>query len=407
VAPGHSVEVDPARWQAGLDELLGRVAGRFGRVEPRRHARALVVGLLADLPRKNCWTIAEHAGQATPDGLQHLLAGAVWDEHAVRDDIRDYLVDHLGDPGAVLVVDETGDLKKGASTVGVQRQYTGTAGKVDNAQVAVYLAYATAAGHGVIDRELYLPKGWLADPQRCRVAGVPDQVGFATKPELARRMLARALEAGVPAGWVTADEVDGSDPALRGWLEARRLPYVLAVRSTEPLPPACGPGARTTAAWLAGRVPSACWLRISAGQGAKGRRWYGWARLPLASTGAPTGWERWLLVRRSLRTGELAYYLCAGPASLPLVALVRVAGARWRVEEALAGRQGVVRPGPAPGAPLVLLVSVGDPGHAGVRVPGGGRGHRAHPPPITIGADPVDLQRDPAPVRRAGGRARG
>src|SRR6266545_720472 len=146
VAAGHSVT--PASWRAGLDELLGRVAGRFARVAPRRHARAFVLGLLADLPRKNCWTIAEHAGKATPDGLQHLLAGAVWDHDAVRDDVRDYLVDHLGDPAAVLV----------------QRQYTGTAGKVDNAQVAVYLAYATAAGHGVIDRELYLPQGWVDDP---------------------------------------------------------------------------------------------------------------------------------------------------------------------------------------------------------------------------------------------------
>jgi SRSO17 transposase len=157
VAAGHSVT--PASWQAGLEELLGRVAGRFGRVEPRRRARAFVLGLLADLPRKNCWTIAEHAGQATPDGMQQLLAGAVWDEHAVRDDVRDYLVEHLGDPAAVLVVDETGDLKKGTATVGVGRQYTGTAGKVDNAQVAVYLAYATTAGHGVVDRELYLPQG--------------------------------------------------------------------------------------------------------------------------------------------------------------------------------------------------------------------------------------------------------
>ena len=123
MATGHSVGVDPARWQAGLEELLGRVAGRFGRVEPRRRARAFVLGLLADLPRKNCWTIAEHAGDITPDGMQHLLAGAVWDHDGVRDDVRDYLVEHLGDPGAVLVVDETGDLKKGTATVGVQRQY--------------------------------------------------------------------------------------------------------------------------------------------------------------------------------------------------------------------------------------------------------------------------------------------
>src|ERR687897_2340319 len=291
---------------------MGRVARRFPRVEPRRHARALVLGLLADLPRKNCWTIAEHAGQATPDGLQHLLSGAVWDHDAVRDDVRALLVEHLGDPGAVLVVDETGDLKKGTVTVGVQRKNTGTAGKVDNAQVAVYLAYATPAGHGVVDRELYLPQGWVDDPARCHAAGVPDQVGFATKPELARRMLERALEAGVPTGWVTADEVYGNNPALRGWLETRPLPYVLAVKATEPLP--SPPGPSTSAARLAAQVPPECWLRLSAGQGAKGRRWYGWARLPLSTIGAPPRWQRWLLVRRSLRTGELAYYLCAGPA---------------------------------------------------------------------------------------------
>jgi SRSO17 transposase len=337
VAAGHSLT--PARWQAGLEELLGRVAGRFGRVEPRRHARALVLGLLADLPRKNCWTIAEHAGDASPDGLQHLLAGAVWDEHAVRDDVRAYLVEHLADPAAVLVVDETRDLKKGTGTVGVQRQYTGTAGKVDNAQVADYLAYATTAGHGVIDRELYLPQGWIDDPARCRAVGVPDQVGFATKPELARAMLARALEAGVPAGWVTADEVYGGSPAPRGWLETRQLPYVLAVKCTEPLRPVSGPP--TPAARLAEHVPAACWLRISAGQGAKGRRWYAWSRLALSTAGAPHGWQRWMLVRRSLRTGELAYYLCAGPASTPLVALMRVAGSRWRVEEAFQAGKGL------------------------------------------------------------------
>jgi SRSO17 transposase len=148
VAAGHSVDVDPARWQAGLDELLGRVAGRFAGWSRGATHRALVLGLLSDLPRKNCWTIAEHAGDASPDGVQHLLARAVWDADAVRDDVRALLVEHLGDPDAVLVVDETGDLKKGSHTAGVQRQYTGTAGKVDNAQVAVYLAYAADAGHG-------------------------------------------------------------------------------------------------------------------------------------------------------------------------------------------------------------------------------------------------------------------
>ena len=161
----------------------------------------------------------------------------------------------------------------------IRDRYTGTAGKVDNAQVAVYLAYATGAGHGVIDRELYLPQGWIDDPARCRAAGVPDQVGFATKPELARVMLQRALEAGVPAGWVTADEVYGGSPALRGWLETRQLPYVLAVKATEPLSPASG--LPVPAARLAEHIPRECWLRLSAGQGAKGRRWYGWSRLAL------------------------------------------------------------------------------------------------------------------------------
>src|SRR6266508_3828308 len=202
VAAGHSVDVDPAWWQELLEELLGRVAGRFGRVDLRRRAWAFVRGLLPDLPRKNCWTIAEHAGDPNPDGMQHLLGRAVWDHDAVRDDVRTLVVEHLGDPEAVLVVDETGDLKKGTATVGVQRQYTGTAGRIENAQVAVYLVYASRAGHALIDRELYLPQGWIDDPDRMQAAGVPDQVGFATKPALAARMVGRALDAGVPAAWV-------------------------------------------------------------------------------------------------------------------------------------------------------------------------------------------------------------
>jgi SRSO17 transposase len=220
VAAVHSLEVDPAGWQAGLEELLGRVAGRFGRVEPRQRARAFVLGLLADLPTKHCWTIAEHAGDASPDGMQHLVGRAVWDHDGVRDDVRAYVVEHLSDPEAVLVIDETGDLKKGTGTVGVQRQDSGTAGRVENAQVAVYLVYASDAGHAMIDRELYVPRGWIADPEPLPAAGVPDQVGFATKPALAKAMLGRALDAGVPAAWVTGDEVYGADPVLRTALEA-------------------------------------------------------------------------------------------------------------------------------------------------------------------------------------------
>jgi SRSO17 transposase len=212
-----------------LDELMDRVAGRFSRVEPRRRARAFVLGLLAGLSRKNCRTIAGHAGDAAPGGMQHFLARARWDADAIRDDLRGYVIEHLGDPRAVLVVDETGDLKKGTATAGVQRQYTGTAGRTENAQVAVYLSYAGRGGHALIDRELYVPKSWTADPARCRAGGFSAEVRFATKPALARRMIARTLDAGVPAAWVTGDEVCGAGPGLRADLEQRRTGYVLAV----------------------------------------------------------------------------------------------------------------------------------------------------------------------------------
>jgi SRSO17 transposase len=338
VAAGHSV--DPARWQGELDGLLGRVAGRFGQVEPRRRARALVLGLLADLPRKNCWTLAEHAGDATPDGMQHLLARAVWDEDGVRDDLRDYLVEHLGDPQAVLVVDETGDLKKGTQTVGVQRQYTGTAGRVENAQVAVLLVYTSPAGHGVVDRELYVPRSWTADPERCRAAGVPDQVSFATKPALAARMLARALDAGVPAAWVTGDEVYGADPKLRALLEARRIGYVLAVACDHPV---VAGGDPYRADGLAGRVPARAWQTISAGRGAKGHRYYDWAfiRLDPAPRDPCDPGRRWLLVRRNRKTGELAFYHCWMPHPVPLAVLAQVAGKRWTVEERIQTSKGL------------------------------------------------------------------
>jgi SRSO17 transposase len=340
VAAGHSV--DPGRWQELFEELLGRVAGRFGRVEPRRHARAFVRGLLADLPRKNCWTLAEHAGDPTPDGMQHLLGRAVWDHDKVRDDLRDYVVDHLGDPGAVLVIDETGDLKKGTTTVGVKRQYTGTAGRVENAQVAVYLVYATDAGHAMIDRELYLPRSWTDDPERLQAAGVPDQVGFATKPKLATAMICRALDAGVPAAWVTGDEVYGANPGLRAELEARQIGYVLAVACDHPV----GFGGTTQRAdALLGQVPARAWQQISCGTGAKGHRYYDWAFLRLDHDHGPVPGEQagqhWLMVRRNQRTGELAFYRCFTPRPVPLAVLVRVAGRRWTVEEAFQAGKGL------------------------------------------------------------------
>jgi SRSO17 transposase len=331
--------VGPAGWSAGVDELLERIAGRFGRVELERRVRGFVLGLLADLPRKNCWTIAEHAGDATPDGMQHLLSRAVWDTDAVQVDLRDYVVDHLADPGAVLVIDETGDVKKGTHTVGVQRQYTGTAGRIENSQVAVYLTYAARGGHALIDRELYLPKSWTDDPARCAAAGVPADVGFATKPALATAMLTRSLDAGVPAGWVAGDEVYGADPDLRAALEARRVGYVLAIAGNRRLPTAAGP---IRADVLAAALPRQAWQRLSAGPGAKGQRYYDWAWLDLPAPDRSPGtgcW--WLLIRRSRRTGELAFYRCYHPIPVRLSQLVAVAGRRWTVEENFQSSKGL------------------------------------------------------------------
>jgi SRSO17 transposase len=331
-ADGATAEIEEVQaWAAGLEAVHARISPRFARAEPRRRALAYLRGLLGNVGRKNGWQLAEHAGEATPDGMQRLLATADWDPDLVRDDLRAYVVEHLGDLGAVLVVDETGFLKKGTTSVGVQRQYSGTAGKVDNCQLGVFLAYASSRGRAFIDRELYLPKAWTEDPERCRAAGVPEQVGFRTKPQLAQLLLERALEAGVPASWVTADEVYGQDPALRGWLEGRRMAHVLAIKSSELLAVGDGP-AKLSAAQLAAAVPAEAWVGASAGQGAKGRRLYDWTRIQLTPP-AVSGWQRWLLVRRSRRDGELAFSACYGPASTSLVGLVRVAGIRWAIED--------------------------------------------------------------------------
>lgn len=331
------VDEDIQAWVSGLDELFGRVAGRFLRAEPRRRARAYVRGLLAPIAGKNGWTLAEVAGEATPDGMQRLLNAATWDVDGVRDDARDYAVEHLADGEGVLVVDETGFLKKGDKSAGVQRQYSGTAGRIENCQLGVFLAYTTSKGRTLIDRELYLPKSWVADRERCREAAVPDTVEFATKPVLARAMLARALDAGVPARWVTADEAYGGDSKFRAWLEDQRVAYVVAVPSSQTIPATAG---ATRADFLTADAPSAAWKRRSCGQGAKGPRLFDWAvaSLPVYDDTTPPGWRRWLLIRRSLtanRRGEheLAYYLCCAPTGTTDDDLIRVAGSRWAVED--------------------------------------------------------------------------
>ncbi|MFF8531910.1 IS701 family transposase [Streptomyces sp. NPDC015532] len=306
---------------------MARVAGRFARVEPRRRARSLVLGLLSDLPRKNYWTIAEHAGDTTPHGMQHLLGRAKWAADAVRDDIRTYVVDHLRDEEAVLVVDETGDLKKGIATVGVQRQYTGTANRIENAQVAVYLVYSAQAGHAAIDRELYVPHSWTQDRQRCASAGIPADVGFATKPALAVQMIARVLDSGVPARWVAGNEVYGGNPTLRTALEQRAVGYILAVACDHQI---ATKGGRLRAAALVKKMPKRAWQKLSAGTGAKGHRFYDWAVVHIADDRPG---HHQLLVRRNRRTRELAFYRCYSPTAVPLTTLVRVAGRRWTVEE--------------------------------------------------------------------------
>uniref|UniRef100_A0AAU3IF16 IS701 family transposase n=1 Tax=Streptomyces sp. NBC_01393 TaxID=2903851 RepID=A0AAU3IF16_9ACTN len=314
---------------------MGRVAGRFARVEPRRRARALVLGLLSDLPRKNCWTIAEHAGDATPHGMQHLLGRAKWDADALRDDIRTFVVDHLSDEEAVFVVDEIGDLKKGTATVGVQRQYTGTADRIENAQVAVYLVYSAQAGHAAIDRELYVPRAWTEDRRRCAAAGIPDRVGFATKPALAARMIIRALDSGVPARWVAGDEVYGGNPTLRTALEQREFGSVLAVACDHRIATKAG---EMRADVLVEKMPKRSWQTLSAGVGTKGHRFYDWAVVHIADDRPG---HHQLLIRRNRRTGELAFYRCYSPTVVPLSTLVRVAGRRWTVEETFQSGKGL------------------------------------------------------------------
>jgi SRSO17 transposase len=326
-------------WLAGLDALFARVAGRFGRVEPRRQARLYLMGLLAPLERKNGWQLAEAAGDAAPDRMQRLLNNARWDARQARDDLRSYVAEHLGDPGGVLIVDETGFVKKGTKSAGVQRQYSGTAGRVENCQLGVFLAYASPAGRALIDAELYLPRSWAEDRARCAEAGVPGQVGFATKPELARQMLGRALDAGVPARWATADEAYGQDHKFRVFCEQRRLGYVVAVPCSQSLGSGTGygnTGSRADA--LAAAAPAQAWKRLSAGDGAKGPRLYDWALATLPITREPSeGFERWLLIRRSITDPtELAFYLCFGPAGTTIGQLVRIAGARWAIEECFA-----------------------------------------------------------------------
>jgi SRSO17 transposase len=329
---GRPTAAQVRAWADEVAAVGGRIGRHFARSEPRARAVGYIRGLLSGVERKNGWQLAEHVGDPTPDGVQHLLARADWDADAVRDDLMGYVHEHLGDPAAVLVVDETGFLKKGTKSCGVARQYTGTAGRIENAQVGVFLAHAGPKGHALIDRALYLPRGWAEDRDRCDAAGVPAGVGFATKPRLAERMLGRAWAQGVTAGWVTGDTVYGHDSAFRRFLENHRQAYLLAVPANQPL---FDGGARSTARAIAEAVPAAGWERASAGDGAKGPREYDWAVRAFGPVD-DRGWQLWLVVRRHRdRPDDRAYYFARGPAATTPAELVRVAGSRWRVEECL------------------------------------------------------------------------
>ena len=328
-----------AGWCGGLDALHGRIGHRFRRAEARERVKRYLAGLLERVERKNGWQLAEQLGEAGPQGVQRLLNAADWDVDAVRDDLRSYVSEHLGEPAGVLIVDETGFLKKGTKSVGVQRQYSGTAGRIENCQIGVFLGYASATGRAFLDRELYLPQAWARDGERRREAGVPDAVTFATKPQLAQRMVARAFAAGVPAAWVSGDEIYGDDGPFRRWLVEGGHPYVLAVSAHHPI-------------WLAGRqeradrliaaLPPAAWAPLAAGTGSQGERLYDWACIQVPCESSP-GMRHWLLARRSLSDPTAcAYYRVFGPADTSVAAMVRVAGLRWAIEASFEDAKGAV-----------------------------------------------------------------
>jgi SRSO17 transposase len=317
-------------WDGRFDSLFDdRVGAVFPRSDLRRQARGYVRGLLSCVDRKNSWQLAEHLGQEKPFGIQRLLSRASWDADELRDELIRYADHCLGKKDAVLIVDETGFLKKGTKSVGVQRQYSGTAGRIENCQIGVFLALSTSKGHALIDRALYLPESWCEDRKRCDEAGVPAEVEFATKPQLAMKMIGHALDHGIQADFVLADEVYGNDSKFRRFLESGGQAYVLAVQSNQRL--WVGLLEHKRVDQIAGDVPKNAWFRYSVADGSKGPRFYDFSA---ARFGALTeqGQQRWLLIRRHIETGERAYYLCCVPPEATAKDLARAAGRRWGIE---------------------------------------------------------------------------
>ena len=319
-------------WEGELAGLKARLAPVFRRRELQETGGAFLDGLLSGIERKTGWLLSEQAGAERPYRMQSLLGRSHWDADVLRDEVRAYVVEALGDPCGVLVVDETGFLKKGTQSVGVARQYSGTAGRIENCQVGVFLSYASRYGHAFLDRRLYLPQAWAEDPTRRTKAAVPEAIGFATKPEIARDLVAAALDAGVPCAFVLGDALYGSDSKLRHMLQARSQPYVLAVRSNQHMRLGGTSLEGTNPETLADELSPDAWFCHAAGEGAKGPRLYDWARVKLLWSQDPK-WEHWLLIRRSrAKPEERAYYLCFAKEATTLAELAGVAGLRWTIE---------------------------------------------------------------------------
>lgn len=327
-------------WASDFDALLLHLAPRFKRAELRERVKDYLQGLLSSATRKNSWQMAEQLGKPTPYSLQHLLGRARWSADLVRDELQAYVHEALGDPEAVFVVDETGFLKQGDRSAGVQYQYSGAGNGIANCQIGVFLGYAAADGYTLIDRELYLPQSWIEDAERCTQAGIPkDARVFANKPAGARRMLERAFAAGIPGRWVTGDAVYGRDAAFRRWLESRHQAYVLGTWLKESV----GRDALSMQIEeLALSWPPEEWQRLSCGTGTKGDRYFDWTCMPINS---PDGsdWQHWALVRRGIEhSGEWDYYLVFAPPGTTLQTMVKVAGQRWTIEVCFESAKGEV-----------------------------------------------------------------
>jgi SRSO17 transposase len=334
---------DVCHWAHCLDELHARIAPRFARPEPRRRVLAYLRGVLSATERKNGWHLAQHAREATPYGMQRLLASAVWDAELVRDDLREYVLEQLGTHEAILVIDETSFPKRGKKSAGIKMQYCGTTGQLENCQVGVFLDYVTAKGHTLIDRELYLPKRWIDDQQRCREAGIPQTVRFQTKCELARLMIERVCATHLPLAWVVADTVYGSNADLRDWLQAQQYRYVLAVACDEAIGIQTTDGRKrvTVAKAEALLVRAQDWQRVSMGQGTKGPRFFDWACVSMLHQWEEDG-QHFLLIRRRLDDPtKKTYYLVFAPPGTTLAEMVKAIGARWHIEVRRVGAYGI------------------------------------------------------------------